>query len=82
MSIATEYLRKAIDALLAEREVLDRQLEVISQALGELERPADDRSGHEGPAGAGYEPPPDVEPEPLPDAGAEPDPPGPPGPSD
>lgn len=37
MSTATDYLRKALDALLAERSNLDQQIEVISRTLGELE---------------------------------------------
>lgn len=65
MSTATEYLRKALDALVEERETIDHQLAVISGALATLERP--------GVAGAGPEPARDVEPEPVADLEPRPD---------
>ncbi|HVC24659.1 MAG TPA: hypothetical protein VND23_02775 [Acidimicrobiales bacterium] len=64
MSAATEYLRKALDALVEERDVIDHQLAVISGALATLEGP--------GAPDPGPEPAPDAGPEPAMDAGPEP----------
>ena len=74
MSTATEYLKKAVDALVAERDTLDRQLEVISQALTTLERPVEPGSARPTEPASDSEPPMDVEPEPEMDVEPEPEP--------